>query len=236
MLRFAALSILVVLICTPSTVLGDVQPAKTILVQAMGRVDYTPDIASVMINVRSEMPTAGAASDEAATAGSKVIAGLRALGVADNDLQTTGYEVQFQQSNQFEAPRPATYVATESIAVSGIPAGQAGSVIAAAMQAGASEVEGPNLYSSRLDALHDAALAKALDAARTEASKIASHMGVRLGSIYSLEVMDSYMPPSFFENSNGTKVLGHVTTRAAPAIAVGTDRVEVAVQAVYEIR
>ena len=61
----------------------------TISVTGTGTVKVTPDVADVQLGVQITRETAKAARDDAATAMSAVIEALRALGIADADIQTS---------------------------------------------------------------------------------------------------------------------------------------------------
>jgi uncharacterized protein len=73
----------------PTTVPGTNQNEHTISVTGTGTIHVTPDMADVQLGVQVTRDTVRAARDDAADAMNKVLAALRALGIADADLQTS---------------------------------------------------------------------------------------------------------------------------------------------------
>src|SRR4051794_9128457 len=69
-------------------------PDRTITVTGMGRVTLVPDVADLRLGVNITRPTAAEARDEAATAMTKVVAAIRAAGVADRDIATSTLSLQ----------------------------------------------------------------------------------------------------------------------------------------------
>jgi uncharacterized protein YggE len=208
-------------------------PPHTITVTASGSVAFEPDVAYLQLAVRADDAAADAAAAAVAQTGRKVIAALRALNVDERSLKAT----QFQIYSQPTGPnRPMTYMATETIDVSKIPVDKVESVIAAAVQAGANQVTGPAYDSSRHDELQDQALAKALDAAKSEASKVASRAGVHLGGLYSVTV---YGPYGQTGAAGGAAMRGAAMMGApypGQGMIAGTNTLAITVQAVYEIK
>ena len=215
---------------------AEVQPAHTISVTATGSVDYVPDIATIDVTVRSETTTADAASAAVVQRAKQVLAAIHALGIPDKQVQTSEYRIEYQESFGVFT-KPPSYVAHEDIEITRLSLAQVGDVIGAAVQSGAAEVNGPSYDSSRHDELLDEALTKALDAARAEATKIASRSGVELGRLYSLDVANGYeYESSTTAYTTGARVLGRVTVRSSPQIAAGLSQLQVTVHAVYEIK
>ena len=83
-----------VLALRPATVVGapatDTTPAQhTITVSGSGKVTIVPDVARITLGVTISKPTVKAVRDAGAKAMNDVIAAIKALGVADADIQTT---------------------------------------------------------------------------------------------------------------------------------------------------
>src|SRR4051812_8768291 len=77
---------------------GTLQPQ--IAVMGRGEVKVTPDRATIQISVQTRAPTAAAAAQENATRQQSVLTALRALGLTNDQLSTTGYNVYPEQRYQ----------------------------------------------------------------------------------------------------------------------------------------
>lgn len=221
----------------PSIASADSGPQPhTIAVTATGTVEYQPDIATLDFGVRANSTAPDVAAVTVANAAQTVLKAIRDLGIDDRDIKTTGYQIEYQPANQYGNQSPASYVATENIQIAQVPIGSVGSVIAAAVQAGAGEVAGPYYESSRRADLQNQAMVRALDAAKSEGGKIASRSGVRLIGLYSLTVVNPWTAADYSPPEPGTRVLGRVTTHATPPINGGMSTLAMVVEAVYEIK
>jgi len=112
---------------------ADQAAPPSITVSGTGSVHYSPDIARVSLGVRGESTTAAAAAKSVNARAQAVIDGMRALGIADSNIATSGYSIEYQppqESDQQPQPAPGqaqpmsiirkpmpqgTYVATETI-------------------------------------------------------------------------------------------------------------------------
>jgi uncharacterized protein YggE len=177
---------LAAVVAVPAAFAQVVQPQATrgITVSGSGRVSVVPNRADLSFGVTTQAKTASIAMRDNATAMTKVINALKAAGVDPADIQT-----------QFVSLMPRTnengdlivgYTATNSVGVTVRNLAAVGTVIDAAVAAGANTVSGPDLTRSDANALYRAALRGAIADARTKAQLIASASGVRLGRVVSV--------------------------------------------------
>ena len=79
----------------------DIQATNTVIpqiaVSSHGEVKVTPDRATIQIGVQTRGATAAAAGTENATKTQAVLAALRALGLTNDQLSTTSYNVYPEQ-------------------------------------------------------------------------------------------------------------------------------------------
>src|SRR6266850_1389729 len=78
---------------------ADTPAANTITVSAHGKITHVPGVARVSLAVRQTKPTVKAARVAAATRMTKIIAAMKALGVAEADIQTVGLNLYPQYAN-----------------------------------------------------------------------------------------------------------------------------------------
>jgi uncharacterized protein len=77
----------------------------------------------------------------------------------------------------------------------------AGSVVEAAVQAGANQVSGPTLSKEDSDALYDKALKAAVDDASKRAETLADAAGVHVGAVISIQEGETYSPVPMYDRA-----------------------------------
>jgi uncharacterized protein len=156
----------------------------TITVTGTGSVRVVPDRAQFSFGVTTQADTASRALASNAALARKVIAAVKAAGIADADVQT---------QTVFLAPRFSDdgnailgYMATNSIATTLRDLSKAGGVVDAAVAAGANEVSGPSLTRSDETNLYRTALRAAMADAKAKAQSLAKASGSGLGAVASV--------------------------------------------------
>ena len=124
----------------------------TIVVSGSGTVTLAPDAATVLVAIESKADSANAAGRANADVVAAVRARLGELGIGDDDVTTSRYNVR-QDWRRDEGDRvPDGYVAETGLDVSVNELADAGRVIDAVLAAGANRVDGVQFRSSRMDA------------------------------------------------------------------------------------
>jgi hypothetical protein len=108
-------------------------------------VDVAPDIATIGAGVTTEAPTATAALRQNSVEMQKVIARIKALGVAEVDIQTTGINLNARYDYDQETQRQVFrgYQASNRVSVTLRKIDEAGRVLDALVEAGANDLSGP---------------------------------------------------------------------------------------------
>lgn len=152
-----------------------------VVVTGQGSVTTTPDRAQLSLGVSSDARTASAALRANAAEMTKVIAAVKAQGIAPADIQTQFVSLSPRYTANGDGI--VGYTATNTVAVTLRMLGKAGPVIDAAVDAGANQVSGPNLVRSDQNALYRQALRAAVANARGKAQAIATASGLTLRRI-----------------------------------------------------
>ena len=176
------------------------------------------------VTVQTKGATAAAALGRNATDTKAVIAAVEGAGVAAADIQTTQVSLNADTSN--DGTSIVGYTAFDSIAVTKLAIAKAGSVVDAAVGAGANGVSGPSLSLSSQDALYDSALKAAVAQAKTKAQALADAAGRTLGGVVSIVEGGGETPLPF-------------TAGAAPKVSTpiqpGTEDVQATVTVTYAL-
>ena len=159
---------------------GAADPGETrgLTVVGTGEVPAVPDVAEWSFGVEARASTARRALAASAATIRRVVAGLRAAGVARNDIQTQDASLypRLNRRNQVTG-----YVAPSRVRAVVRDLRRAGAVIEGAVRAGATDVFGPSLSASNREQLLREALEEALDEAKAKAERLAAKLGVALG-------------------------------------------------------
>lgn len=164
-------------------------------------VQSRPDIASVSAGVSTRAPTAVAAMRQNAQAMTAVIARLEALGIAEDDIQTAGINLnpQYDYDSSTQSQVFRGYVASNRVSVTLRKVENAGPVLDALVAAGANEIGGPAFSVDDDTAQRAEARRNALQRAQEQASEYArltGYSGVRLLEIG--ESLSGFQPPMLY--------------------------------------
>lgn len=154
----------------------------------MGERRVAPDRATVMIQVVSRAPSAGAAAVQNARQVDAVRDTLRKLGLESattNASYNVGPDYEPPSVNRDGGPRRIGYAARSVLRVQLSRLGQVGQVIDASLARGATGVDGVFFESSIAEQARREALADAATSARADAEALARAMGGSLGALVS---------------------------------------------------
>ena len=151
-------------------------------VSGTGRAEARPDQASFTAGLESRGADARGASARANEAVGRIVAALKGLGVEEKDVQTSSLSI-----GRIDYGRDrGKFQASNTVTVRVRDVGKAGAAIAAATQAGANVLSGPNLTVSDPEAATLAAHGLAYRAARAKADAYAKAAGMTVRRVLSI--------------------------------------------------
>ena len=149
-----------------------------------------PDQASLSISTESKAPTAAAALEINKTKTERLIAAIRAAGVAEKDIQTQGVNIspdyRYDQVNGRGSQRMAGYSASNTVRIKTRRIDRLSNLLDALAAAGADRIYGPNFEIADRAPLRFEARKRAMARGAAEASEYAANAGfarVRLLSV-----------------------------------------------------
>jgi uncharacterized protein len=151
---------------------------RGLTVVGTGEVPAVPDVAEWSFGVEARASTASRAVSASSATIRRVVAALRAAGVARNDIQTQDASLYPRMNPQNDV---TGYVATSRVQAAVHDLRRAGAVIEGAVEAGATDVFGPSLSASNREDLMRRALDEAFEEAKEKAERLAVKVGVTLG-------------------------------------------------------
>jgi uncharacterized protein YggE len=170
------------------------QPVPQISTSASGEARVQPDRATILFAVETRAQTATKASADNAKRQKAVIDTLRDLGLVEGQVSTTGYSVAPEMRYDGKQPQVVGYVARNVVQADVRRIDQVGTLIDAALGAGANVVNSLRFYSSRADDARKDALANAVAKARSDAEAMAKAAGGSLGSLIELSTSGATRP------------------------------------------
>jgi len=183
--------------------------AKTIVVNSEGSVKVVPDIVMVRIEILTEKPT----SEEAVSINSintqNVVTAIKTLGESDLKIETTGYSLA-PLYNYIDNKPPQIYAfsAATTLLVKTKKVEKIGSIITAAVGAGASDISSISydLSDEIKKEAKNQALTNAVKEANDKADAIAKALAADILGIYSVnEEGTSYPGPILYESADALK-------------------------------
>lgn len=164
-------------------------PDGTILdVTATGKTSAVPDLATIDAGVVTQATTAAAALSDDAARMTKVLAALKAAGVASRDISTSTVRLNPQYRYAENQPPTITgYQATNTVTVKFHDIAKAGGILDALVREGANQIDGPNLSLSNPDTALDQARTDAVARARARADLYAKAAGLSVSRILSID-------------------------------------------------
>jgi len=175
------------LLSAPSASTSTITPA--ILTSGDAIVTRKPDLAVASAGIQSEQSTASGAQGDLAAKAAKLISRIKALGVADKDLSTTGYWVGpvYSQSGQ----TITGYRASEQLQVKWHNVDTVGKALDAIVQEGGATNLSVSFGLADPKSAQAEARSLAIGDARAKAQAMASAAGVRLGQVIQVSDLSS---------------------------------------------
>jgi uncharacterized protein len=161
---------------------------RTVSVSAQGHASAAPDRASISTGVQTEADTAREAMSRNTAAMSKLIDGLKALGIAGKDIQTTAIQInpRYTQPRDGKTPVVNGYTALNQVRIVVGDIKKIGEVLDSALTLGANQMGGIAFEASGAETLRDDARKQAMVNARRRAELYAAAAGVTLGQVLTI--------------------------------------------------
>ena len=206
--------------------------ASVLTINTSAQASATPDIALISAGVVVQDADSAVAMRNNASQMQKVMAALKAAGIAERDIQTSGISLQPQYTYaENQPPRLHGYQASNSVNIKVRELGRLGRVLDALAAQGANQINGPSFAIDQPEPLYQQARLEALAKARSQAESYANALGLKVRRVVSLS-----------ENSHaGMPPMPMMAMRSAAKaemdtpIAAGQSSVEVRLDVVFEL-
>ena len=173
----------------PQTATGYAMPADGTLlsVSAEASAKRVPDVATISTGVVTQAADANAAMRANAVQMDKVMAAIKAAGIGERDVQTSGINLNPQYKYVENAPPSIVgYQASNTVNVKVRDLSKLGKVLDAFVEQGANQVNGPSFEVDKPDEAYDEARVAALKKAQARAQTYADALGLKVRRIISI--------------------------------------------------
>lgn len=174
---------------------------RTITVVGKGTISVKPDTAQAIVGVETVGKNVKDATTESSATMTAILKALTDLGIAEKDIQTSGFSVWSERNPGVEGrlSDEVTYRVMNTVNVKVRDLEQVGAVLDAAIEAGANSVQGVSFYLDDTKAIESQAREKAVADARSKAEELAKLNDVEVGVVVSVsEVVGGAVPYSNF--------------------------------------
>lgn len=205
---------------------------RSVSVSATGSVSANPDQAMIATGVLSEGDTAREALTRNNVAMSKVIEGLKALGIDAKDIQTSGLSVNPRYANSRDGRPPAIngYQASNQVRILVRDPKKLGEILDQSITLGANQMGGVSFDVSKAETLRDDARKAAMANALRRATLYATAAGASLGPVLTISEDVRMAGPR-------PMAMGRAAMAAeAVPVEAGSQKLEVQVHVTYALR
>jgi uncharacterized protein YggE len=170
--------------------------ATLLSVSAQAEAKRVPDVATISAGVVTQAADANAAMRANAVQMDKVMAAIKAAGIAERDIQTSGINLNPQYKYvENQQPTITGYQASNTVSIKVREIGKLGEVLDALVASGANQVNGPSFEIDQPEAVYDEARRAALEKAQQRAQMYAKSLDLKVRRIVSISEGGGFQPP-----------------------------------------
>ena len=168
----------------PAVVASD---ATLLNISAQAEARRVPDVATLSAGVVTQATDGNTAMRQNAEQMTKVLAAIKAAGIAERDVQTSGVNLSPQyRYAENEAPKITGYQASNTVSLKVRDIAKLGKVLDALAAQGANQINGPQFEIDQPEPVYDEARLAALKKAQARAETYAKALGLRVRRIVSI--------------------------------------------------
>ena len=167
-----------------------------ITVTGTGEVSEKPNMARVNIGVVTQLASASESLQSNSEAVDKVFATLRKFKIAEDDIQTSDFNIgpEYDYSRSGQPPRLIGYRVTNQVRVAVRRIDDLGKLLDAVVTAGSNQINEVGFEIDEVESFADTARKLAMADAHRKASLYANEAGVKLGTVLRIEEMSGPAP------------------------------------------
>lgn len=208
----------------------------TLTISAESEVKAAPDIATISAGVVTVDLKADVALKQNSVKMNEIFAALKAAGVAEKDMQTSGITLNPQYVyEENKSPKITGYQASNSLSVLIRDLKKIGPVLDTLVSKGSNQINGPNFSIENNDELLDKARREAVTKARKRAELYADAAGMKIKRIMQISESSHMSAPMPMMNFRKMEMMAADAGSSTP-VAAGQVNMTANVNIVYELK
>ncbi|WP_101925799.1 MULTISPECIES: SIMPL domain-containing protein [Luteimonas] len=206
-------------------------PGTTLLsVSAQAEASRRPDIAMLSTGVVTQAADANGALRANSEQMTTLMAAIKAAGIAERDVQTSGINLNPQyRYAENEPPVITGYQANNNVNLKVRDIARLGQVLDALVASGANQINGPTFEIEDAEGVQDEARAAALKKAQARAEMYAASLGLRVLRMVSISEGGGFAPP------RPMMAMRAMADSAAPPVSPGETTLSANLDIVFEL-
>lgn len=215
----------------PAVVAND---ATLLNISAQAEARRVPDVATLSAGVVTQAVDGNTAMRENAVQMDKVMAAIKAAGIAERDIQTSGINLNPQYRYvENEPPKITGYQANNTVSLKVRDITKLGKVLDSLAAQGANQINGPSFEIDQPEPVYDEARLAALKKAQARAETYAKSLGLRVRRIVSISEgnQGGFRPMPMMAMAAGRSAKAEMDTSVSP----GETTVSVNLDVVFEL-
>lgn len=208
-------------------------PQPTIAISGFGKVESVPNVATVQVGLVTEGREIVSVQAENTDKMNRLIAAMKAMGVAEKDIQTTNYSIYPKYDYTDGRSILSGYNVSQNVSVKVRDLAKVGDVFAKAGEIGANQVTGPDFTIDDPTALQAEAREKAIADAKAKAEVLARNLGMTLGRVVGFSEGASMPGPVVMYDRAYAEGMGG---GSSPKVETGQLTISSDVSIIYEIK
>ncbi len=208
---------------------------RTVSFDGTGKAVGTPDIATVDLGMTTQSKDVQSALKENNDKMNGLIAGLKKIGIAAADIQTSRFSVNPNYDYSNSKQTIIGYIADQGVLVKIRDLSLVGTVLDTAGQIGANQVSGLNFTIDNTDKLRADAREKAIADAMNKASVLEQQLGIKLTRVVNFNESSGGTPMPYY-SLDKSAMGGAADAPVAPSIQTGSQDIVSNVTLTFEIQ
>ena len=207
--------------------------ARTITVDAEGKINVKPDIARINLSVVTQGSSVKNITNDGNQKMTAVINAVKALGVDEKDITSTSYNLSPNYDYSGKTAKITGYTLDQEIQVKVRKLDKVEDALDAGLKAGANQIGQLSFDIDDTSSVKKQSREQAFNKAKEKAQQMASAAGVKLGRVVTFSEGSSYQPAQYNFAMNAKSMVQDEAVGAS--IQAGTKDITVSVSVTYEI-
>jgi hypothetical protein len=237
---FSTLVLATVAAAPQAALAQDSDPTPRIMVSGEGTATVAPDMAIVTLTVTREADTARAALDDNTAAMSEVLTAMKAEGIEERDLQTSGFAIEPKylypkdsSNGERQPPKIVGYTVRNSLTVRVRDLDKVGAILDKSVTLGVNQGGGIAFTNDDPSGVIEEARVKAMQEAIAKAKTLTETAGVGLGKV--LEISENSFRPQPVQLARAKVAMMEASDAAPVPVAAGENAYSVTVNVTFAI-